>query len=37
MRMLNPVILPGAVLRSELLREEVELLNPEGLAVLVPV
>ena len=34
--MLNPVILPGSVLRSELLRE-VALLNPEGLVVLVPV
>jgi len=34
MRMLNLVVLPGPVLRSELLRK-VELLNPEGLAVLI--
>ncbi len=34
MRMLNLVVLPGLVLRSELLRE-VALLNPEGLAVLI--
>ena len=33
--MLKLVVLPGPVLRSELLREEIELLRPEGLAVLV--
>jgi len=33
--MLYLVVLPEPVLRSELLREEIELLRPEGLAVLV--